>query len=154
MSARAKVNDLLTQAGAVLKRKRKHEIWSLPNGRNFVRPATPSDQKSDANGLSDLKHALNIVKPVAVQGERRAKKVTHGPAQPKTRYKKPETLSLAQSLRMAGLTDDALRDRMAAQETRMCELEQRLVTVESHIANCLACRLSAWLRSKNKSVEG
>lgn len=148
MSARTKVNDLLAQAGAVLKRKRKHEIWSLPNGQNFVRPATPSDTKSDANGLSDLKHALGIVKPAAVQGERRAKKAAHGPAQPKTRYKKPETLSLAQSLRMAGLTDDALRERLNAQETKMQELEQRLAVAEDHIEHCWACRVNTWLRSK------
>jgi len=53
---------------------------------------------------------------------------------------------------MAGLTDDALRDRMSEQETRMCELEQRLEAVENHIANCWACRLSNWIEKKWRRV--
>lgn len=148
MGARAKVNELLQQAGAVLKRTRKHEVWSLPNGKNFVRGKTPSDQRSDDNNLSDLKHALQVVKPVAVEGERKPKRIKRGAAPAKTQYKRAETLSLAQSLRMAGLTDDALRDRMSAQETRMGQLEQRLSDAEAHIENCWACRLSGWLKSK------
>lgn len=87
MSAREKVNDLLKQAGAVLKRKRKHD-------------------------------------------------------------KKVETASLAQSLRMAGLTDDALRDRMSTQETRMCELERRLEAAESLVTNSWAHRLERWFKSR------
>jgi len=144
MTAREKVNELLSQAGAVLKRARKHEVWALPNGKKFVRGQTPSDKRADDNNLSDLKHTLGIVKPVAVEGERREKKATSGSAPAKTRYKKPETLSLAQSLRMAGLTDDAIRDRMSTQESRMCELEKRIEAAEAHVANCWACRLSRW----------
>lgn len=152
MGARAKVNQLLQQAGAVLKRTRKHEVWSLPNGKNFVRGKTPSDRRSDDNNLSDLKHALQVVKPVAVEGERKPKRIKRGPAPAKTQYKRAETLSLAQSLRLAGLTDDALRDRLNAHEARMNELEQRLVAVEAHIETCWACRLSSWLKAKTNHL--
>lgn len=150
MSARDRVNKLLSQAGAVLLRKRKHEIWRLPNGQNFVRASTSSDQRAEHNNLSDLRHTLGAVKSTATQGERRPKRLKRGAAPAKTQYKRVETLSLAQSLRMAGLTDDALRDRMAEMETRMRELEQRLEAAENHIASCWACRLSRLVANRGE----
>lgn len=146
MKAATKISRLLRECGAVLKRKHKHRVWELPNGRNFVEPKTPSDKRAADNRLSDLKHALGTVKTTATEGERRVKVRKLGPAPQKSQYKKTETLSLAQSLRMAGLTDDALRERMSAQEAQVRELAERLGTVENHLTTCWACRISAWLQ--------
>src|SRR5690348_9573197 len=130
MNARARVTSLLNDAGAKLKRARKHEVWELPNGENFVRASTPSDRKGDLNNLSDLKHQLEIVRPKLGAAPSRAKLMK---AKPKTRSSTARmksnvaSLSLAESLRMAGLTDDALRDRLSIQETRMGKLERKVL---------------------------
>lgn len=148
MNARAKVNELLAGCGAVLKRRRKHEVYELPNGQNFVRASTPSDRKGDLNNLSDLKHQLKVVVP---------KKIGAAPSRAKLSRAKPRktvstermkskvaSLSLAESLRMAGLTDDVLRDRVEAFESRLSEIEARLCRAEEHRATCLACRFVDW----------
>lgn len=146
MNARAKVNDLLAECGAVLKRATKHEIWLLPNGKKFVRAQTPSDNKADANNLSDLKHTLGLVKPQATTGERRGRTVKRKMPQP-IKYRKADNMSLADTLRMAGLTDDALRDRMNDLEARIVRTEKfqvRIEALEGHVEQCWACRLWRW----------
>lgn len=49
MNPREQVNELLAQHGAVLLRRKNHEVWQLPNGKQFVRGLTSSDAKADAN---------------------------------------------------------------------------------------------------------
>lgn len=61
MNPKERVYSLLSSVGAVLKRRKNHEVWQLPNGKNFVRSCTPSDVRGDLNNLSDLKHALGVV---------------------------------------------------------------------------------------------
>lgn len=72
MNPRDKVDGLLKSLGAVLKRRKKHEVWELPGGQNFTRACTPSDIRADSNNISDLKHAAGIIEPERGQpGERR-----------------------------------------------------------------------------------
>lgn len=154
MNARAKVSELLESCGAVLKRQRKHEVYELPNGKNFVRAKTPSDTKSDLNNLSDLKHQLQIVTP---------RKIGAAPSRAKLSKAKPTkqvstermkskvaSLSLAESLRMAGLTDDVIRDRVSDIETRLCDLESRQHEVEQRFEASWANRIQRWIESKLK----
>ena len=42
MDARKEVEKILKQDGAVLKRSKKHEVWELSTGHNFIRAHTPS----------------------------------------------------------------------------------------------------------------
>ena len=123
MNPKERVYNLLASAGAVMKRRKNHEVWGLPNGRTFVRACTSSDIRSDLNNLSDLKHALGVVseqkaeKPVAT-AEKPAKK---GVARP-VRY--PANNTLAEKLSASGVTYEALASRMADAERRIAELEE------------------------------
>jgi hypothetical protein len=49
---------LLKTCGATLARRTKHEVWRLPNGRTFVRAATPSDRRAGRNQLAMLRKLL------------------------------------------------------------------------------------------------
>lgn len=50
--------DQLKRAGAVLVRTKNHQIWRLPNGRNYVMAHTPSDGRAVKNQLSALRKML------------------------------------------------------------------------------------------------
>lgn len=50
--------DQLKRAGAVLVRQKNHQIWRLPNGRNYVISQTPSDGRAVKNQLSVLRRLL------------------------------------------------------------------------------------------------
>ena len=52
---RTKVSDELQRLGAVLIRTKKHDVWRLPDGRRFVVAQSPSDARSEANTLADLR---------------------------------------------------------------------------------------------------
>ena len=52
------IQQQLKRAGAVLVRQRKHQIWRLPDGRNFVMAATPSDGRATANQVQQLRRML------------------------------------------------------------------------------------------------
>lgn len=166
MSATDQVNKLLAECGATLKREKNHEIWSLPNGKTFTRAKTPSDQNEDRNNLTDLKRALGITKTVATVGERRPKVVKNVTERP-IKYDKPVNGSLASQLKDAGISDEAIRDRMSALETRISTLEltasmneeireglrERILEIgdgiaalEKHVNECWACRLWKWLQ--------
>jgi hypothetical protein len=54
------VVDIAKQHGAVLKRSRKHQIFELPTGANWVIPNTPSDVNGGANALGTLSKLLGI----------------------------------------------------------------------------------------------
>jgi hypothetical protein len=63
MNAAAEVGRLLNEHGAVLVRHKKHLVYQLPNGQNFVMAKTTSDPARAAhNNLSELRHALGIVR--------------------------------------------------------------------------------------------
>lgn len=61
MNATVEVDRLLEQSGAVLVRHKKHLVYRLPNGNNFVVAKTTSDPARAAkNNLSTLRNALGI----------------------------------------------------------------------------------------------
>lgn len=77
MNPEQSVSEMLTNAGAVLLRNRKHEVWQLPNGKQFVRAKTPSDFRADANNASVLRRLLNdnngpLRPPVAAEQPQKA----------------------------------------------------------------------------------
>lgn len=52
------IEKLLQLCGAILIRKRKHRVYKLPNGRNFVIAATTSDCRAQANQMAELRRQL------------------------------------------------------------------------------------------------
>jgi len=55
-----RLTDALDAVGARLKRDKKHRVYELPNGRNFVVASTPSDARADRNAISDLRAATGV----------------------------------------------------------------------------------------------
>jgi hypothetical protein len=86
------VKELLKECGAVMLRKSKHEIWRLPNGQKFIVPISPSDKRTEANQLSDLKRLLGITKHETTVGERREKRRTLGRPEQRTKHAPTATL--------------------------------------------------------------
>jgi hypothetical protein len=126
--AATEVDRLLAESGAVLARKKKHEVWKLPNGNQFTRASTPSDIRAPLNQLTDLRRALGIVEPDRGKpGERRIPK----PKTERQRRWKPEPTGagvLADKLRSTGIIEASLR----------AEIE------ELKKPKCWWCRLTAW----------
>lgn len=52
--------DQLKRAGAVLVRTKNHQIWRLPNGRNYVMSQTPSDGRAGRNQAAVLRRLLKL----------------------------------------------------------------------------------------------
>lgn len=52
--------DQLKRAGAVLVRQKNHQIWRLPNGRNYVMAQTPSDGRAGRNQAAVLRRLLKL----------------------------------------------------------------------------------------------
>lgn len=48
----------LKSCGAVLLRQKNHQVWRLPNGRNYVISQTPSDHRAARNQLKVLRRLL------------------------------------------------------------------------------------------------
>jgi len=49
----------LKEIGAKFVRKKKHEIWRLPNGRTVILSASPSDVHANSMQLRDIRRKLN-----------------------------------------------------------------------------------------------
>lgn len=60
MKIEVKILSLLKESGAELVRKKRHEVWKLPNGKIFVRSITPSDKKAILHNLCDLRTQLGM----------------------------------------------------------------------------------------------
>jgi hypothetical protein len=52
------VTDELKRIGAVLIRQKRHQVWSLPDGRKYVMSQTPSDWRAEQKQLSMLRRLL------------------------------------------------------------------------------------------------
>lgn len=50
--------DQLKRAGAVLVRKKNHQVWRLPDGRRYVMSQTPSDRRAGRNQAAVLNRLL------------------------------------------------------------------------------------------------
>lgn len=153
MSAEDQVNHLLRESGARLIRDRKHEVWRLPNGRNFVRAKTTSDCRSERNNLSDLRRALGIEVERGQPGERREK--VYRPKQRPSRefFEKPVNNGLADQLRLKGVAESALREELelvqfenASLKEQLEEAAEEIEQLESRACACLWCRARSWTR--------
>lgn len=52
------IQQQLKRCGAVLVRQHKHQVWRLPNGRNFVMANTASDHRAEKNQIQVLRRML------------------------------------------------------------------------------------------------
>jgi hypothetical protein len=50
--------EQLKRAGAVLVRRKNHQVWRLPNGRRYVIAQTPSDRRAGRNQAAVLKRLM------------------------------------------------------------------------------------------------
>jgi len=136
VSAIEKLTVLLRQYGCTLKRQKKHQVWSLPNGKTFTRAATPSDRRAANNSLSDLKRELGLTKQTATVGVRRERKAKIKRDNRPTFNAVPVNPALADQLRVSGSVESVLRDRIA-------ELEERM-------NHCWGCRFRSWWNKRLK----
>jgi hypothetical protein len=133
MNASVEVSRLLEESGAVLVRRKKHLVYRLPNGQNFISPKTPSDHRNAVNQLSNLRRALamepassNQTQQPPAQGDTCAKEhnampATQNATQPPTaqttaNVEEPK-LSLKERL------EATIRDGEAVQEKLMAEAQ-------------------------------
>lgn len=126
MNPAVKVQRLLESVGAFLVRKRKHEIWRLPNGKNHVVACTSSDKRSGHNSFSDLKHQLGIC--TAVRTESPAVKVKksytkrHAGNGKRIAYT-PIDQPFANALRLSGAVETGLRHQIDSLQHEMAALK-------------------------------
>jgi hypothetical protein len=52
------LHGMLKDAGAVLERQRKHQVWRLPSGRIFVCSNSPGDHRWSENAIAVLRKVL------------------------------------------------------------------------------------------------
>lgn len=142
MKRREQVNSLLKEIGAKLKRRKKHEVWELPNGKTLVRSQTPSDRRSDMQDMKELRHALGDV-PEHKEGERREKK---------RKAKRTETVkydrsvnSLADQLRSSGVIEDVLKEQVFIYALMVFYQCERIKELNDEINTRWFNRLRLWI---------
>lgn len=162
MSAKDDVDTLLIECGAIMKRNHKHEVWLLPNGQQFTRAKTSSDRRADHCDLSDLKHALGIVKTKTIVGERRERKRTNGTAPPKLK----RSLTLAEQLITTGVVEQGLKTQNDDLKVQVNNLQQSVRSLETknerlrlvseaylrEHKQCWGCRLRRWGRKWHSNL--
>ena len=52
------IQEMLRTSGASLVRRKRHQVWRLPNGRNFVHSSSGSDHLGARNAVADLRRLL------------------------------------------------------------------------------------------------
>ena len=144
-------------------RQRKHKVYGLGNGKNFVRSSTPC-KSGDLNDLHNLRRLLGLNKTEFMDGERRERKVkaTNGNGYTPARFSKPSFNStLADKLQAVGLTEDVMRDEIAmlnyevetlreelqSQMDELIECDAVIVGLELRTCECWWCKVKGWTRS-------
>lgn len=122
---RQKATSLLKTLGAILVRKRKHEIWRLPDGRNWVRASTPSDSHSDANNFAQLKNLVGV-EEIRIKNPDRVEKKKHGGDGKRRQLQPVGNSQLADALRLSGAAESVLRDRIRELESDLSMRENEL----------------------------
>lgn len=152
-----KVKTMLKDAGAKLKRNRKHQVYELPDGKNVVISSTPSDVNAMHSQVRDIKKATKTEepkpqKPVGTK-ERRNKPGRQGEPKPTP----PPPMSMADQLRMAELRQEkesiAEEKEFLAIQIELMEQERRALNSEIldlKIARrkCFWCRFREWWRRR------
>lgn len=153
MDARAEVDRILRERGAVLSRQRKHEVWRFPDGKTFVRASTPSDWRADLNNLRDLRRVLGLVDPQrGVPGERRQRKEKHAsPARKALAIGATAGGALQDQLRLVGLKEDALQQdiarlKLALTQAMEANARKRFRLRQYETRRCWWCRIQRWFR--------
>ena len=78
MHERRDVEALIKAHGGVLKRQRKHQVWSFPNGRTLTLSVSPSDFRAVEGMLADLRKLVGIERESRKNPQRKRKPgVTH-----------------------------------------------------------------------------
>lgn len=145
---RDRVDALLKENDAELVRNHKHQVWRLPNGRIFVRSNTPGDRHEGRNSLSDLRRVLGIqIKPK--EGVRRERKL--GGGRDRTiKYDRSVNTSLADQLRVSGVTEQSLRDdiEMLLYQNEMLSAAIDVTEMDMPAEPCWLCRIHDWWRER------
>lgn len=122
MNATVEVDRLLEQSGAVLVRHKKHLVYRLPNGNNFVLAKTTSDPARAAkNNLSTLRNALRILREKPEQqkeGTMQQQRPTPRPnvASPAPSAPAPEAKeSLKERIEAAITSEEAVQEKLLAE---------------------------------------
>ena len=63
----SELDQLLRDSGAVLVREKKHRVYRLPSGRNLVLSKTPSDRRTEANQIRDLRRLIAEAKSLELE---------------------------------------------------------------------------------------
>jgi hypothetical protein len=61
------IQEMLRTSGASLVRRKRHQVWCLPNGRNIVHSSSGSDHLGVRNAVADLRRLLK--QGIAPHGE-------------------------------------------------------------------------------------
>lgn len=163
----AKAYDRLRSAldamGAKLKRDKKHLVYELPNGRNFVVAKSPSDARGEENALSDLRAVSGVAvlttdepkkkAPAEVRAERRRRPGRHGEA-PWDASLSP----LSDALRTSGVVEQSTLAEVARLGQEVAAINRVLTEQQAAAIGDLQARLDAmerlwviraarWLRS-------
>lgn len=56
-----RLQAVLEQLGATLKRENKHLVFGMPNGRTFVAAKSASDQRAEANAIHTARKVAGVV---------------------------------------------------------------------------------------------
>jgi chromosome segregation ATPase len=112
-----RLSQALADAGAVLKRDRKHRVYELPNGQTLVVARTASDYRAEQNTLRDLRHALGETPAVKAEEPSRKEKVA------KPGRQDDRAWGGLQEAQDATTRRQQLRTRIAELEAKVSELE-------------------------------
>lgn len=96
---------ILKQHGAVLTRTKTHRVWKFPDGRIHVMPSTPSDRRTWANQLAQLRKFLDLEKPERKKNPNRKRKV----GVERELYRSTLTIDLGRKSNLDGLVFPSLK---------------------------------------------
>lgn len=141
-----KVKELLKEHGAVLIRKKKHEVWRLPNGKNFVIAQSASDYRAEMNNLSDLRKMLGITNEAVKSAKPKEYKPVHKKHE-LPQHQRPVNNDLANKLKLVGVAEQSLSEKLAHSEKRNKVLRETLDAVLQE-KQCFFCRFQNWVLAK------
>ncbi len=143
----SRIGDALAAAGATLKRSKKHLVYELPNGKNVVVAATPSDVRAELNMVRDVKRAAGAVPQAAPVGARRGKAYKPGRATSE-RWGSVGRSVMADAFSEAGLIERQLREENArlareliVKNALLTIQEERIVVLEETIEQMALSRI-------------
>ncbi len=146
-----KTESFLKEIGATPIRSKKHRVWRLPNGKNFVIPNSASDCRADANALHDLKNILYGTK-VFKEGVRREKKVKAKPME--SSFSGFNNIRVAESAaKEINIFEQIAADYKAKNQLLETELLQVKEELSQNISNSAAEKLALEIEIEKLSKE-